>query len=97
MNCLNYIRCLSRKECKAYQYNEDKEINCILFHRSCGSSDGQVFQQSDRNHIYEKGLLLESNYQNATQWLIYMKTKYFNLLKVMHKMKITLFNLKDKI
>ena len=72
MNCHNPVRCLSNKACKAFQYQGTKEATCMLILRSCGAVDRQIFQPNDISQIYEKGLLLEVNYQNV-HWLNFIK------------------------
>ena len=56
MNFLNYFRCLSNKECKAYQYQGSKEATCMPIYKNCTGTDGRVFQQNVTSHIYEIGL-----------------------------------------
>ena len=56
MNNQNYYRCLSKRECKAYQYMGTKEATCMPIYKNCGGRDGQVFQQNVTSHIYEIGL-----------------------------------------
>ena len=64
----NYFRWLSNKECRGYQYKETKEATCMLIYKNCGGADGQVFQQNDNSHIYEKGLLFGNKLVYCSRW-----------------------------